>query len=245
MYNITHAAPAHLAGVKALWELCFPGEAAFADYFFRRLYEPKNALLAVDEQDSPCAMVHLMPHKMVWCGQTVDVSYIYGVGTHPAHRRQGLSRGLMEQALFELHLRGAVFALLIPQEPWLFDFYRAMGFASVFSLPRFADAADKSPASPEDISRLSALYEKHMAERPHLLRNKAHWEQIFEECALSGGGVFFTGEDGYLVLAGKDTVTERLGATPLPPETPFGCARVVTAARAVSIWEAFHKTQLA
>ncbi|MDR1157532.1 MAG: GNAT family N-acetyltransferase [Oscillospiraceae bacterium] len=238
-FDIRYARGGDAASVRALWALCFPGEAAFAEYFFARLYRPERALLAVGP-DGPAAMLHIMPFEMAWLGQTVPVGYVYGVGTHPAFRRRGLAAGLLDQALFEMHLRGCTFAALIPQEAWLFDFYRPFGFAAVFRRPTVGYAAPGGvhTARAADIEALNRRYEIHLARRPHLLRTQAHWENILEECALAGGRVLMDDADGYAVYAdGSDVPVECFGAgaAETGPACPFGCLRVVQAGRALAM----------
>ncbi|MDR0382299.1 MAG: GNAT family N-acetyltransferase [Oscillospiraceae bacterium] len=237
-FAIRYARGADAASVRALWALCFPGEAAFTEYFFARLYRPEQALLAVGPE-GPAAMLHIMPFEMAWLGQTVSVGYVYGVGTHPAFRRRGLAGALIDQALFEMYLRGCVFSVLIPQEEWLFDFYRPFGFAAVFHRFAVGYTAPRGvrAARAEDIEALNRRYETHLARRPHLLRPPAHWENILEACALAGGQVLMDDADGYAVYAdgsGGPVECFGTGAAETGPARPFGCLRVVRADRALA-----------
>ncbi|MDR0670999.1 MAG: GNAT family N-acetyltransferase [Oscillospiraceae bacterium] len=237
-FDIRYARRADTAPVRALWSLCFPGEAAFADHFFARLYRPEQALLAVGP-GGPAAMLHVLPFEMAWLGRRVPVGYVYGVGTHPAFRRRGLAAALLDQAMFEMHLRGHVFAVLIPQEAWLFDFYRPFGFAAVFrrSTVGYAAQGGVRAARAADVEALNRRYEEHLAHRPHLLRTPAHWESVLEECALAGGRVLMDDLDGYAVyMDGSDEPVECFGAgaAETGPARPFGCLRVVQAGQALA-----------
>ncbi len=226
--------------VKTLWEACFPGETAFSEYFFKSLYRPEQALLSVLSDGRLGAMVHMLPYTMMWLDQEVPMSYVYGVGTHPDCRRRGLAAGLMEQAFFEMHLRGVLFSTLIPQEDWLFDFYRPFGYAPVaFQPPRdYVFAATPRAATSADIPQLDALYRQHTKHAAHVIRNDEQWRAILEECALAGGRVVLDGAQGYAVYPGPDAAPTECfgpGARETGAACPFGCLRVVEADRAVAL----------
>ncbi|MDR3208107.1 MAG: GNAT family N-acetyltransferase [Oscillospiraceae bacterium] len=239
-YDLRYARPEDAPSVKALWDICFPGEAPFSDYFFAELYDPAYALLCVREDGSPAGMLHMLPCAMRWLGREVPTAYIYGLAVHPDDRRRGVASDLLDQALFEMHLRGILLAVLIPQEDWLFSFYRPFGFAPVFRHPKrtYRFAQTPRPAGEGDIPLLGALYEAHLGARAHLTRPPAHWRQILRECALSGGRVLLDGHDGYAVYPdGGDEPSECFGpgAAEAGPPVPFGCLRIVKAVRALEL----------
>ncbi len=113
------------AKLKALWELCFPGEMEFSDLFFSEIYRPENALVCVDGSEIS-AMLHMIPCEMDHCGRRIPVSYVYGGGTHPDYRKKGLAAALIEQAFFEMHLRRVALSVLIPQNDKLFEYYKKL-----------------------------------------------------------------------------------------------------------------------
>ncbi len=255
--DIRYADPDDKAALVSLWRLCFPQDERFTAYFFDTLYRPDQALmLTVD--GTPAAMLHMFPRTLHWLGQDVPVSYLYGVGTHPDFRRRGLARVLLEQALFEMHLRGVFFTVLIPQEPWLFDFYAPMGFAPVFTLPRFAFSEDPNHmgsnntlqadadlslhAGPEHIPLLQGVYEEAMAGRTHIHRTENHWLSVLTECAMAGGEILLVrrnGQWGFAVYTGLGGgLLESFGvcATAKGPVRPFGCLRVVNARRVLALY---------
>jgi len=205
-------------GLRKLWSLCFPGEQAFTDYFFSEIYRPENALLIEDGEIA--AMLHMLPRSFVFGDRELSVSYVYGVGTHPDFRRRGLSASLMDQAFFEMHLRSVALSVLIPQEPWLFDFYRQFGYAEVFRLRKEKTAPAQRERVPirsaehKDLDSLNRLYEQAMARRCFVKRSPTHWRQIIREAGLSGGEVYVAEIDNkpaaYAVYSG-DTVIESAG----------------------------------
>jgi len=239
-FCIRYAQNTDLPLVKQLWDVCFPGESTFADCFFGSLYDPSRALLSVTEDGRPASMLHMMPYTLCWLGRETPVSYVYGVGTHPDFRMRGLAAGLIDQALFEMHLRGVLFSALIPQEKWLFDFYRPFGYAPVCTLaPRSYDfSGAPRPADENDIPLLDALYEAAMAGRAHILRRPEHWLSQLRECALGGGRILLDGAQGYAVYPSRDDAPSECfgpGARDLGKADAFGCLRVVDAARAAAM----------
>ena len=242
--TIRYAQAGDSPAVMALWEACFPGEDLFTAYFFKALYDPSHALLCeaghghgqAQDHGQVVAMLHMMPYTFTWLGRDMPLSYIYGVGTHPDFRRRGLAGDLLDQALFEMHLRGVAFAALIPQQQWLFAYYRSFGFAPVFTQPPLAYdfSGTPQPADEGHIPLLDALYETSLAGRPHVRRTPEHWRGALRECALGGGRILLDGALGYAVFPRGDDAPPMEcfgpGAREDGPERPTGCLRVVNAA---------------
>ena len=57
---IRFAGPQDTAAVRRLWEVCFPDEGGFNDYFFAHHFDPSVTLLSC-EGDALCAMVQMLP----------------------------------------------------------------------------------------------------------------------------------------------------------------------------------------
>ena len=220
--------------ISQLWEVCFPGDSDFVSYFLMDLYNPDLALLCVTGDDRPAAMLHMIPYTFSWLGNGTSLFYIYAVGTHPDFRRRGLASSLILRAISEMHGYGALFAALIPQEDWLFDFYRLFGFAPVcpFSPLAYEFTSQPIPARDEDIPLLNSLYEDSLPGRPHMLRSPSDWLSILRECSLGGGNVLLDGESGYAVFPRPDAPpTEAFGpgASATGPLKPFACIRPIDA----------------
>ena len=110
-----------LAACRALYDICFPDEGAFADALFLT-YAP-DCLRTIEIDGAVAAMLFSIPYPIVLENGTQSARYLYAVATHPDHRGKGLaSRLLREEAA-----RGPVF--LRPMSPELFDFYKKVGFA--------------------------------------------------------------------------------------------------------------------
>ena len=86
-----------LPAIYSLWETCFPDEGGFNGYFFSHLYEPQHTLLLMQE-NTLCAMLQMLPYTLSVNGEPREITYIYGVCTHPAHRRRGYAAELLERS---------------------------------------------------------------------------------------------------------------------------------------------------
>ena len=132
---IRFAGPRDTAAIRALWEACFPDEGGFNDYFFAHHFALSNTLLSVEE-GALCAMVQMLPYRLVTGGGEVEITYIYGACTDPAHRRQGHMARLLARSFALDRQAGRAASALIPAEPWLFGFYEPFGYAPFFHVDR-------------------------------------------------------------------------------------------------------------
>lgn len=102
---------------------------------FRKLYFDK---VFTDERNIICQIgnhvvgaLQAIPYSLRQGGSEANASYIYAVSVAADCRRQHVGSSLMRQAHHTLYYRDTVFAVLIPAEPWLFDWYAAMGYTQV------------------------------------------------------------------------------------------------------------------
>lgn len=124
-----------LPAIYSLWETCFPDEGGFNGYFFSHLYEPQHTLLLMQE-NTLCAMLQMLPYTLSVNGELREITYIYGVCTHPSHRRRGYAAELLERSFALDKEKNRAASILIPAEKWLFEFYRPFGYAETFYLSR-------------------------------------------------------------------------------------------------------------
>lgn len=117
--------------VKALWKLCFEDSDEFIELYFRLRYSDEINI-AIENEDQVISALQMIPYPMTFCGHTVETSYISGACTHPDFRGKSIMRELLLRAFTRMSHKGVLFSTLIPAEPWLFDYYERMGYASVF-----------------------------------------------------------------------------------------------------------------
>lgn len=114
-----------------LWRKCFHDTEKFIHLFFEQIYREENAL-TIEQQGEVIAALQMLPYEMMWLGKRIKVSYIYGACTDERWRNQGWMSRLLQQAFEVMRQRGIALTVLIPAEPWLFDYYARQGYLTLF-----------------------------------------------------------------------------------------------------------------
>lgn len=125
---IIAALEAHRPKVKALWLEAFGGDELYAHMFLHRHAEEKNTLLYL-HGDTLCAMLFILPCRVVFGSDTYRCAYLYGVATAGAYRGRGLSTALLDAAYKLCGERGYDLCALAPANKGLFGFYEKRGYA--------------------------------------------------------------------------------------------------------------------
>lgn len=130
-----------------LWRECFNDTEAFIRLFFDRIYQEENAL-TIEQGGKVIAALQMLPYEMTWQGERIKVAYIYGACTDKRWRNQGWMSRLLQQAFEVMAQRGIAMTVLIPAEPWLFDYYARQGYVTLFNYARIkVERASLPPAS--------------------------------------------------------------------------------------------------
>ncbi len=191
------------AAVRALWDVCFGEDASFNDWFFANRYKPEETLLSLDDEGKLMAMTQMMPYPYTDADGTAEVTYIYGACTAPEYRKQGLMAQLLRRSFAIDRERGRIGSVLIPAEPWLFDFYQKYGYETAFSVSEqelvhngnTADVQNLRTAEASDIPSMDACYRR-QAGVPRLERTEAEWAMQMRMFRELGGEVYVAGTDG-------------------------------------------------
>lgn len=123
---------AKIAQLKSLWKICFGDTDEFIDFFFNRCYQSEESVF-IEKAGTIVAALYIFPHPIICNGKTFSAGYIYGVGTHPYHRKQGYMKQLMLQAHQLMRERGMQMSMLIPAEEWLWSCYAKFGYLPAFN----------------------------------------------------------------------------------------------------------------
>lgn len=180
---IRYAHSGDVKQIRDLWDICFPDESGFNEYFFSNLFVLENVLLyLVDDQIA--AMTQMIPCKIRFSDRVEDCTYIYGACTHPEYRRQHLMSRLLERSFVLDQSLGRKCSVLIPAEPWLFDFYHDFGYRPVFKIHTTETVFQPnrsirlSMLSEKDIPAIDTLYEEQFSAcMPHLARDRFEWDK--------------------------------------------------------------------
>lgn len=194
---IRFATAADTPAVRALWETCFPDDSGFNPYFFEHRYDPAQTMLLL-EGSSLSAMIQMLPYEMRLAEHTVTVTYIYGACTAPEARRRGLMAQLLSASFEWDQIHGRAASVLIPQEPWLFDFYAKYGYQSCFYVSETIHTRKKACAElsvrvcgKQDMAAVQSLYEQQMAGVfPHILKSQAQWMEQLDLFSTLGGALY-------------------------------------------------------
>nr|WP_297174087.1 GNAT family N-acetyltransferase [uncultured Agathobaculum sp.] len=205
--------------IRALWETCFPDEGGFNDYFFSHYFDPSVTLLSC-ENEVLCAMVQMLPCRLMVDGGSRSITYIYGACTDPAHRRKGHMARLLEQSFSIDRAAGRAATTLIPAEPWLFDFYRPFGYRPFFRVEKREIVQREPGASPTrltvaDIPQLALVYEQ---KTPvcRIVREERDWQEQIAMFDAIGRGVYGWFDGSRLTayaFCWEDSAQEAIGLT--------------------------------
>lgn len=217
---IRRAQPQDVPRIRQLWETCFPDEGGFNDYFFAHFFDCGTVLLS-EEQGTLCAMVQMLPYRLLTGGEQKEITYIYGACTDPMYRRKGHMARLLEASFAMDREQGKAASALIPAEPWLFDFYRPFGYVPFFdvekrNIARTADGEVPRRLTQADVPQIAALYDC-LAPDCRIVRAETYWRAQLDMFDALGAGVFgwFAGDMlAAYAFCWTDNVQEAFGLTP-------------------------------
>ena len=184
--------------VKALWKICFDDSEEFVEMYFRLRYKTE-VNVAIQSGDEVISALQMLPYPMTFGGETVQTSYISGACTHPDFRSKGVMRELLSQSFARMLRNGVHFSTLIPAEPWLFDYYARMGYASVFKystkeivLPEFIPSKEIAVSVVSEFQEEVYSYlNKKLSERACCIQHTSEdFQVIMTDLAISGGYLF-------------------------------------------------------
>lgn len=182
-----------------LWRSCFRDSEDFIRLFFERVYREEWAL-TIEEEGEVISVLYLIPYRMNWEGQEINVGYICGAGTLPSRRGEGLMGRLLHDAREVMRQRQMDLAVLIPAEERLFDYYRQYGYTEAFFYSLIQ--VKSNIPSPQglyyfhriDETKLGSWYpffDRMMRRRPCcLLHGKEDFEHNYIDTLLDGGQLY-------------------------------------------------------
>lgn len=129
---------------EVLYRDTFHDSETFTQLYFSRCYQHERNIVS-QLNGHVAAALQALPYRLRCDGCEAPTAYIYGVSVSKAFRRQHIGSSLMQQAHHTLFGQGYIFAVLIPAEPWLFDWYAAMGYTQII----------RTVVPPENVSEMS------------------------------------------------------------------------------------------
>lgn len=177
--------------VIELWRTCFEDTEEFIRLYFERKYEDWTTVV-FRKGKRIVAALQMLSYPMTCFGTQIETSYISGAATHPDFRNQGIMKKLLIEAFWRMNSRDIPVSILIPQEPWLFDFYRKMGYSSIFTFAweHYTFAPEKAEIFSEEppFDEAFAYFSQQMGMRPLCVQHPCgDFRTILDDLHLSGG----------------------------------------------------------
>lgn len=180
-----------------LWRLSFNDSEEFIRLYFDRVYKDENALV-IEKNGQVVSALQMLPYTMTYYGTEISVSYISGACTLPSMQGKGLMRQLLQNAFEEMKYRSVAVTALIPAEPWLFEYYRAQGYAEAFDCseniyvrPATPVYAPEITVVPPEVPSIDQLYDyfnrKNRERKCCVLHTKDDFITILRDLQLGGG----------------------------------------------------------
>lgn len=130
--------------VKNIWKICFPDDSDdFVNFYFDTKYKNENTLVYL-ENGVPAACLQMLPYDLTYYNHRIPTAYISGAATLPNFRKKGIMKKLLVYAYHEMEKKNIPLSTLIPQEPWLIDFYENLGYETIFE---YSDQILQSPTA--------------------------------------------------------------------------------------------------
>lgn len=112
--------PGDEAELKKLWQAVFHDSEEFIDAFFKTLYAPGLACVALDNDDLIISAGYCLP-GVVARGR--KCSYIYAMATYPAYRGRGVAARIARRLVDDAFAGGADVVATLPASESLVDWY--------------------------------------------------------------------------------------------------------------------------
>ncbi len=193
--------------IRALWQEVFHDDERFVELLFAHLYRDENAI-GIEQDGQWIAALQMLPYRFLWSNSLLDVAYISGAATRPQYRNQGYMSQLLTRAFDEMKARHIPLSVLVPAEPWLYDFYAARGYAPLFFREeRCYDSAHRFEAKGYHWAtftreELFAFFEEQMLSRPLCMQHsRADFEVVCGDVELEGGAVFSLADEAGCLVA--------------------------------------------
>ncbi len=175
--------------ILSLFNICFPNEEEFVQYFFENFFEPKNTIICIEDRHI-VGMAMELEYIISGIG---SATYLYGVGTHPDYRGRGICGNILDFSHINDRKKDRAASILIPRNKGLFDFYRQYGYKTCFYVEESVIKCDSIPdgyifAAPRG-EELQSVYERSFSDRPHILRSAAYFDSQIRMFEKSDGGV--------------------------------------------------------
>lgn len=205
--------------LKKLHISAFPGDEAYAEYFFRERFDASHAFtLSADGKIVSAAYARIIEAEIY--GKVLEIPLLTGVATHPDYRYRGFASRVIRDAETRLKEEGYPFVML---HPFNADFYAALGYAPINGIGRFCPkpygpGGVAEALTPEDWSETFSVYSEWASSSPaHVFRSasvqKEHIGMFLKYCG-SGYLIRLNGSPVAYVLIENGKAVEAMFTRP-------------------------------
>ena len=213
MESIIYSNEAFKPRLKEMWKLCFGDSDSFIDFYFDKIYRNDNTLILLSGDGLPVASLQILLYQIKIKKSIYDARYISGAMTHPAHRKKGYMKQLLNVAFKEMKKQDFTFSFLIPQEDYLFDFYAKHGYEKAF--PKSDQTISLKEISPDydqveiyldfknlPINEIYYLYNIFLNQKENtILKTQEQFEFILENLFIDNGCLFYLKNKSFAFVA--------------------------------------------
>jgi len=154
-YTVSYASSKHTHSLIKMWKSCFSNTDQFDNFYFNKVYNPnENLILIID--NTIVASLQIIPYRLQIANSLSQGGYIFGVMTHPDHRKKGYMAQLLNASFDEMIKKGYDYTFLIPEKRWLARMYEKYGFRLLKSNPQ--PPVNKVLKSPEQWELIKQNY---------------------------------------------------------------------------------------
>ena len=208
-----------------IWRTTFGDSDDFIALYSRTTFDPRRThLLTAPDQSRALSHVQYLPYLMRYRDQWWRAGYISGAATARDQRGKGLVQHLMRASHQQMWREGCLCAFLIPAEEWLYQFYRQMGYATLYG----KRCTPTPEAKPTDLPSAEAWqhyrsWQAALAERRSTVTHSYHqWRTLRASLALEGGGVGNIGARIYYYYRDAEGALQSVLAIPSAEESADG-----------------------
>ena len=187
--------------LKSLWQTVFQDSEEFANLFFNRVYRPENTLI-IRKEDSIVSALQMIPYSMKIADRIIPSAYVCGVCTLTLERGKGLMNILINEAMEIMRQKGYCVSILIPAQPWLFDFYKRFGYTHPINYSIESYHINKDATTPSNYTyipyttRYYPFFDKKQCERQNAVLHDVHdMKNIIQDLINDNGNAWIALEE--------------------------------------------------
>lgn len=201
--------------IKDLYIEAFNDNEKYVEFLFSSQIFKHEVLVMLDGE-KVVSMLQLVPKKIRYRKELLDVYYIFAVATAPEYRKKGYMKELVNKAVLDIEQKGGRFTYLIPTNP---DIYKGLGFEykykrMYYDIVNVSEENKIYSPTKTDIKIMMSLCENFLPEKYNtfLVHDEEYFDRILKELSFDNGYLVYhtEGEEivGYSLVGSDSNVLE-------------------------------------